>query len=67
MRHASIAMTFDRYEHLFVDHDNDREAMKSAASGEPTCERGFATPEGDLEALPKIILWAILGYIHADC
>ena len=31
MRHASIAMTFDRYEHLFVDHDNDREAMKSAA------------------------------------
>jgi integrase len=28
MGHASIAMTFDRYEHLFADHDNDREAMK---------------------------------------
>jgi integrase len=26
--HASIAMTFDRYGHLFADHDNDREAMK---------------------------------------
>jgi integrase len=28
MGHASIAMTFDRYGHLFADHDNDREAMK---------------------------------------
>ena len=27
MGHA-IAMTFDRYGHLFADHDNDREAMK---------------------------------------
>jgi len=28
MGQASIAMTFDRYGHLFADHDNDREAMK---------------------------------------
>jgi integrase len=28
MGHASIAMTFDRYGHLFADHDTDREAMK---------------------------------------
>ena len=28
MGHASIAMTFDRYGHLFADPDNDREAMK---------------------------------------
>ena len=28
MGHASIAMTFDRYGHLFADHDNDREAME---------------------------------------
>ena len=28
MGHASIAMTFDLYGHLFADHDNDREAMK---------------------------------------
>jgi integrase len=28
MGHASIAMTFDRYGHLFSDQDNDREAMK---------------------------------------
>lgn len=26
--HASITMTFDRYGHLFEDHDGDREAMK---------------------------------------
>jgi integrase len=28
MGHASIQQTFDRYGHLFADHDNDREAMK---------------------------------------
>jgi integrase len=32
MGHASIAMTFDRYGHLFADHDNDREAMKKLQS-----------------------------------
>jgi integrase len=26
--HASISMTFDRYGHLFADHEGDREAMK---------------------------------------
>jgi integrase len=26
--HASITMTFDRYGHLFADHEGDREAMK---------------------------------------
>ncbi len=26
--HASITMTFDRYGHLFEDHDGDKEAMK---------------------------------------
>jgi integrase len=26
--HASIIMTFDRYGHLFTDHEGDREAMK---------------------------------------
>ena len=26
--HASITMTFDRYGHLFTDHEGDREAMK---------------------------------------
>lgn len=28
MGHSSIAMTFDRYGHLFEDHEGDREAMK---------------------------------------
>jgi integrase len=28
MGHSSITMTFDRYGHLFEDHDSDREAMK---------------------------------------
>jgi integrase len=28
MGHASITMTFDRYGHLFVDAEGDREAMK---------------------------------------
>jgi integrase len=28
MGHSSITMTFDRYGHLFEDHDGDKEAMK---------------------------------------
>jgi integrase len=28
MGHASVTMTYDRYGHLFEDHDADREAMK---------------------------------------
>jgi integrase len=28
MGHSSIAITFDRYGHLFGDHEGDREAMK---------------------------------------
>jgi integrase len=28
MGHSSIAMTFDKYGHLFEDHESDREAMK---------------------------------------
>src|SRR4029079_3983887 len=28
MGHSSITMTFDRYGHLFEDHESDRDAMK---------------------------------------